>query len=80
LNKVKYVGFEVLTAVVTKSNIFWDISRIVRCKSTDVSEEHIASIFRVEEHLLATCSHAGFLLGLFIDSEYEGDMFLRKVG
>jgi hypothetical protein len=39
--------------------------------STDVSEEHTASIFR-----LATCIHADFLLGLFFDPEDGGDMFL----
>jgi hypothetical protein len=42
--------------------------------SIDVSEEHIASIFR------ATCFHAGFLLGLFFDPEDGVDMFLRNVG
>jgi hypothetical protein len=30
--------------------------------------------------LLATCFHAGFLLGLFLDPEDGGDMFLRNVG
>jgi hypothetical protein len=49
------VGFEVLTAVVMKISIFWDIK-------------------------LATCFHAGFLLGLFFDPEDGGDMFLRNVG
>jgi hypothetical protein len=76
-----FVEFEVLTAVVMKSTIFWDITpcsplrvnrrfggtyclrfqggRISRernqresrwqAEPTDVSEEHIASIFRVEE-------------------------------
>jgi hypothetical protein len=44
--------------------------------STDVSEEHIASI----SALLATCFHTGFLLGLFFDPEYGGDIFLRNVG
>jgi hypothetical protein len=37
-----------------------------------------ASIFRA--CLLATCFHAGFLLGLFFDSEDGGDMFLRNIG
>jgi hypothetical protein len=32
-----------------KSHIFWDIRRIVRWKPTDVSEEHIAFIFRFKE-------------------------------
>jgi hypothetical protein len=44
-----HVGFEVLTVVVMKSTIFWDIMPCSPLKSTDVSEEHIASIFRVEE-------------------------------
>jgi hypothetical protein len=48
---IQHVGFEVLTAVVTKSTIFWDITpcSVVRWKSTNVSEEHIASILKVEE-------------------------------
>jgi hypothetical protein len=29
---------------------------------------------------LATCFHAGLLLGLFFDSEDGGDMLLRNVG
>jgi hypothetical protein len=41
------IGFEVLTAVGMKSTTFWDTGRVVRLKSTDVSDEHIASIFRV---------------------------------
>jgi hypothetical protein len=28
---------------------------------------------------LATCFHAGFLLGLFFDPEDGGDMFIRNV-
>jgi hypothetical protein len=43
------VGPEVITEVVTKSSIFWDITPLVRCKSINVSEGHIASTFRVEE-------------------------------
>jgi hypothetical protein len=43
------VGFEVRTADIMKCSIFWDITALVRWKSTDVSEEHIASIIRVEE-------------------------------
>jgi hypothetical protein len=32
-----------------ESYIFWDVSRVLRQNSTDVSEEHVVSIFRVEE-------------------------------
>jgi hypothetical protein len=51
--------------------------------STEVSEEHIASIFRVEKISLekmplafkqVSCS------AYFFDPEDEGDMFLRNVG
>jgi hypothetical protein len=34
----------------------------------------------IQGALLATCFHAGFLLSLFFDPEYGGDMFLRNVG
>jgi hypothetical protein len=43
-NSEKNIGFEVITAVVMKSSIFCDIT-----PSTDVSEEYIASILKVEE-------------------------------
>jgi hypothetical protein len=33
----------------------------------------------VSTSLLATCLHAGFLHGLFFDTEDVGDMFLRNV-
>jgi hypothetical protein len=39
-----------------KSVIFWDMRHAVRRVSTDVSEEHIASIFRVEEIISAKTS------------------------
>jgi hypothetical protein len=40
--------FENLTAVVMKSSTIWDITPCSPM-STDLPEEHIASIFRVEE-------------------------------
>jgi hypothetical protein len=46
---VKVKGSQVLTAVVVKCSIFWDIISVVHWKSTDVSDEHVASVFRVEE-------------------------------
>jgi hypothetical protein len=39
--------------VVMKSVIFWDITPCSPLRSTEVSEEHIASIFRVACHLLS---------------------------
>jgi hypothetical protein len=47
MDNTQLVGFEVLTAVVVKTTIFWDITPC-SLLSTDVSEEHIASIFRVK--------------------------------
>jgi hypothetical protein len=31
-----------------KISVFWDVNYVNRWKSTDVSVEHVASIFRVE--------------------------------
>jgi hypothetical protein len=62
-----------------KGTIFWAITPSSPLKSTDVSEEHIASIFRVEA-LIATCFEAGFFLGLFFNAKDGGDSFLINVG
>jgi hypothetical protein len=43
------VGFEVLTGVVMKSSVFWDITPCSPLKVSRRSEEHIGSIFRVEK-------------------------------
>jgi hypothetical protein len=52
---------KVLTAVVMKSTIFKGYNAVssVECQMT----------FRRNISLLATCFHAGFLLGLFFDPE-----------
>jgi hypothetical protein len=47
------LGFEVFTAVVMKSIIFWDMTPCSLVIATDVSEEHIDSIFRIEEIISA---------------------------
>jgi hypothetical protein len=50
-SKDYYVGFEVFTAMIMKSIIFWDV--VTPCSlldAADVLEEHIASSFRVEEN------------------------------
>jgi hypothetical protein len=40
--------FEVLTAMVMKSSIIWDIGPCSPLKSTDVWDGHVARIFKVE--------------------------------
>jgi hypothetical protein len=66
---VVYIGFEVLTAVVMKSTIFWDITP---CSPLSVNQS--------ESGWQAELFHAGFLLGLFFGPEDGGDMFLRNIG
>jgi hypothetical protein len=51
--------------VYVKSFIFWDITPCSPLKAGGK---------------LATCFNAGFLLGLFFDTENGGDMFLLNVG
>jgi hypothetical protein len=50
---MRYVVFEVFTAVVMKSIIFWNVTpcSLLSCNH-DVSEEHIASIFRPENRCI----------------------------
>jgi hypothetical protein len=64
---LNHVGFEVLTAVIMKSSVFWDIT--------------LCSTLKVKRRLVvfATGFHSGFLLGLFFDSDDGGGVFLRKV-
>jgi hypothetical protein len=47
MKRTKVVGFEVLTAVVMKSSIFWDVSPCSPLKVNRRFGEHVASIFRV---------------------------------
>jgi hypothetical protein len=63
-----FVGFEVLTPVVMKSSIFWDIKP---CSPLKVNRR-FGGTYRL--HL------QGFLLGLFFDPEDEDHMFLRNPG
>jgi hypothetical protein len=46
-NNNNNVGFEVFTAVAEKSFSSWDISPYIPMK-TDVSEEHVPSVLKVE--------------------------------
>jgi hypothetical protein len=43
------VRFEVLMAVTLKSTVFWDVTPCSLVKFSDVTEERIASKFRVEK-------------------------------
>jgi hypothetical protein len=57
-----------------KSSVFWDIMPCTcsPLRVTDISEEHVASIFRVEEQAEEPSVKAG-------DKQDGGDMFLRNV-
>jgi hypothetical protein len=82
------IGFEVLTEVVMKSTIFWDITP---CSPLSVNRRfgetyrlHLQGrknkLSKKSAWKLATCFHAGFLLSLFFDPEDGGHMFLRNFG
>jgi hypothetical protein len=47
--EMKFLGFDILTAVTTKSSIFWEITPCRQVKVKRVSDEHVVSIIRVEE-------------------------------
>jgi hypothetical protein len=47
--QVKDVVFDILKAVAMKRSITWDKPCVVRKKSIEVSEKHIASITRIEK-------------------------------
>jgi hypothetical protein len=67
------VGFKLLTAVVMKNSIFWDI--------TQYSPLKVNRCFGGESRGFACCLlQSGLLLGLFFDPEDIGAMFLRNVG
>jgi hypothetical protein len=51
-------------------------------KVSDISEEYIASIFRVEEYAkpeTIMTQQTSFFLGFFFNPEDEGDVFLRNI-
>jgi hypothetical protein len=83
-----FVGVEVLTAVVMKSSVFWDtmprsLLKVNRCFE-GTCRHHLQgrrlSQARSQREAGDKQSSGDFLLGLFFDPEYRGDMILRKVG
>jgi hypothetical protein len=71
-----YMGFEVLTAV-----DIWVITPCSPLQAIDISVEHVAFTFAVEQQTAFHCSvlSAGFLLGLLFNPEDEDGTFLRNV-
>jgi hypothetical protein len=51
MNAVMKLRFELIPTLILDSIIFWDKHCVVRLKSSDVSEEPTASIFKVESNL-----------------------------
>jgi hypothetical protein len=76
-----FAGFEVLTAVVMKSSLFWDITP---CCPLEVNRRfrgtcrlHLQGLRIIQ----ARNTHvAGSKFGLFLDPEDGGDMLLRIAG
>jgi hypothetical protein len=71
LNICTSVGFEVFTAVVMKSTIFWDMTL---CSPLSLNRR-FGGIYRL--HFQLAC---WFCWTYFFDPEDGGDMFLRNVG
>jgi hypothetical protein len=71
-----YFGFEVLTAVVIKSTIFWDISP---CSSLKV-KRHFGRTYRFHFQGESRRQAELFLSVLFFKPEDGEDMFVRNVG
>lgn len=44
-----YVGSEVLPMMIMMNIVFWDVMLYSLQRFSDISEEHIASVFRVKE-------------------------------
>jgi hypothetical protein len=88
LGIMNYKDFEVITAVVMKSSVFWDIPP---CSPLKV-DRRFGGTYRLyhqgrrmnqarnrrgNSSLLVTCFHAAFLFDLFLDPEDGDDMILR---
>jgi hypothetical protein len=77
------VGFEVSTTVVMKSIIFWDMTPCSLLSFSRRSEEHIASIFRVEKIIKQEPASKQVASRILFQPEIPedgGNMLLRNVG
>jgi hypothetical protein len=83
-NLIQDVGFEVLTAVVMKSSVFWDI---MPCSPLKLYRRfggtcrlHLQRRRICQARSQRVAIRTNFLLSLLFDFEDGGDMFLRNVG
>jgi hypothetical protein len=76
---IAHVRFEILTAVVMKSTIFWNITPCSPLKVKPTFRSNISSTSSVVGRAQLSTFHAGFLISLFFDPEDGSDMFLRNV-
>jgi hypothetical protein len=74
-NFIKNAGFVVLTAVVKKGTMLWNIMPCSPLKVKRTSVEYIAS-----RALSVICFYTDFLLGLVFNPANGGDMFLWNFG
>jgi hypothetical protein len=73
-DKNRLLNIKFLSVTFKKLRIYLHAKSIISWKSTDVSEEHITSIFR---HL-STCFNVGLSRGLFFDPKIGSVIFLWK--
>jgi hypothetical protein len=79
-HKLHCMGFEVLTAVVMRSYIFWHITSCsplkVKRRFAGTCRLHLQGRRTGQTSSACHLLHSAFLLALFFDPEYGGDMFL----
>jgi hypothetical protein len=77
---MKHVGFEVLTAMLMKNPVIWDVTLCSSLKDNQcfrgIYQNHLQGCIAVP----ATCFHAGVWHDLFFDREDAGCIFLQNVG
>jgi hypothetical protein len=77
LATIEFVGIEVLTAVVMKRSVFWDI---ISCSPLKVNRCFGGTCrLNLRHDTGSRQDYAGFVRSLFFDPEDGGGMFLRNV-